>query len=174
MSRYYGRYLKLIVDMYCHMLPMKLISSYIKRRMPFLLKFVQGTVGGEDLRFVDPEFRIRYMDKFGISIEVLTMPYNSVWETVEEDAAIKLARILNDAMAEIQHMYPDRFVATATFPSLRGEALDELDRCISELNLKGVLTFTNLNGKPLDNPEFMPFYDKMTKFDLPIWIHPVH
>ena len=31
---------------------------------------------------------------------------------------------------------------------------------------------TDVNGKPLDSPEFMPIYEKMAYYDLPILIHP--
>ena len=46
------------------------------------------------------------------------------------------------------------------------------DRAIKELNLKGVQLFTPAGGKPLDSPEFLPLYEKMTGYDLPVWIHP--
>jgi len=32
--------------------------------------------------------------------------------------------------------------------------------------------FTNVNGRPLDLPEFLPIFEKMAGYDLPIWIHP--
>ena len=41
------------------------------------------------------------------------------------------------------------------------------------LHLKGVQIFTTVNGKPPDSPEFMPLYERMAQYDLPIWIHPV-
>ena len=32
--------------------------------------------------------------------------------------------------------------------------------------------YTPINNKPLDSAEFMPLYEKMAQYDLPIWIHP--
>ena len=32
--------------------------------------------------------------------------------------------------------------------------------------------FTNVNGKPLDRPEYLPLFDAMAEYDLPIWMHP--
>ena len=52
------------------------------------------------------------------------------------------------------------------------EALREADRTIKDLSFKGVQIFTNVMGKPLDLPEFMPLYERMAEHDLPIWIHP--
>jgi len=31
-----------------------------------------------------------------------------------------------------------------------------------------------MSGEPLDSPAFLPFYEKMAKYNLPIWIHPTH
>jgi predicted TIM-barrel fold metal-dependent hydrolase len=38
--------------------------------------------------------------------------------------------------------------------------------------MRGVQIFTPTNDKPLDSPEFMPLYEKMADYKLPIWIHP--
>jgi len=51
-------------------------------------------------------------------------------------------------------------------------ALKEVDRAIKDLRLRGVQIFTPTNDKPLDSPEFMPLYEKMAQYDLPIWLHP--
>ena len=36
----------------------------------------------------------------------------------------------------------------------------------------GVQIYTNVDGKPLDDPEFEPFFAAMNKLDKPIWMHP--
>jgi aminocarboxymuconate-semialdehyde decarboxylase len=50
--------------------------------------------------------------------------------------------------------------------------MKEADRAITQLHLRGVQIFTNINGEPLDEPKFRPLYELMAKHDLPIWIHP--
>ena len=37
---------------------------------------------------------------------------------------------------------------------------------------RGVQVFSNVNGRPLDEPEFRPLFEKMAAHDLPIWLHP--
>lgn len=32
--------------------------------------------------------------------------------------------------------------------------------------------FTNVDGRALDNPEFLPLFELMASYDLPIWIRP--
>jgi predicted TIM-barrel fold metal-dependent hydrolase len=53
------------------------------------------------------------------------------------------------------------------------EALKETDRAIKQLGFKGVYIHTPVDEKPLDLPEFMPLYEKMCQYDLPIVIHPM-
>jgi predicted TIM-barrel fold metal-dependent hydrolase len=53
-------------------------------------------------------------------------------------------------------------------------ALEEMDRAIAKLGAKGIQVFTNVNGRPLDDPEFYPVFERcVKKYDLPIWLHPV-
>jgi predicted TIM-barrel fold metal-dependent hydrolase len=53
-------------------------------------------------------------------------------------------------------------------------ALAEMDRAIGQLGAKGIQLFTNVNGRPLDDPEFYPIFERsVKKYDLPIWLHPV-
>jgi aminocarboxymuconate-semialdehyde decarboxylase len=47
----------------------------------------------------------------------------------------------------------------------------EAERAI-KMGAKGVQTFTNIAGHPLDEPRFRPFFAAMAKHDLPIWLHP--
>jgi aminocarboxymuconate-semialdehyde decarboxylase len=52
--------------------------------------------------------------------------------------------------------------------------MKELDRCINDLDCRGVTIASNQNGKGLESPEYFPFYEKVEKHDLPILIHPTH
>jgi aminocarboxymuconate-semialdehyde decarboxylase len=52
--------------------------------------------------------------------------------------------------------------------------MQELERLHRELGLKGVLIFSNIEGKPLDDPSMWPLYDRAAATGVPIWIHPQH
>ena len=45
--------------------------------------------------------------------------------------------------------------------------------CRQDLGARGVLLYTNVAGRPLDDPEFEPIFATMAELDLPIWLHPV-
>jgi len=78
-------------------------------------------------------------------------------------------------MFEIVAEHPDLFPAfVASLPLNNVEAsLKEMDRAIGKLGAKGIQIFTNMNGRPMDDPEFFPIFERMAKhYKLPIWVHP--
>jgi aminocarboxymuconate-semialdehyde decarboxylase len=85
-----------------------------------------------------------------------------------------LARVANDGMAELVAKYPDRFPGFIAALSMNDmdASMRELERAIGKLGACGVQVFTNVNGKPLDAPEFQPLFAAMAAHDLPIWLHP--
>ena len=115
------------------------------------------------------------MDKHGNLRHVLSVATPPLEHVVGPEDSIELAHVANDEMAELLAKYPDRFIAAVACLPLNNieAALDETDRAIKTLNFKGVQIFTSIHGKPLDSPEFMPLYEKMAAYDLPLWIHPV-
>ena len=96
-------------------------------------------------------------------------------ETVADPKkAIEFARMANDEAAELVDKYPGKFVtAIACLPmNDMDAALKEADRAIKNLHFRGIQMFTPTAGKPIDSPEFIPLYEKMSQFDLPIFLHP--
>lgn len=120
------------------------------------------------------EQRLRIMDSFESYVQVLTVSLPPVELILSPEKAAELARVTNDEMAELVSKYPDRFVsAVACLPMNNMDAaLKEVDRAIDDLGFSGVQIFTPTNDKPLDSVEFMPLFEKMSKHNLPIWIHP--
>lgn len=122
----------------------------------------------------DLDRRFEIMDKFEDLVEVLTLVEPPIEQVMDSEKAVDLAKIANDDMAELVTKYPDRFVAAVAVLPMNNmdEALKEVDRAINDLKFRGVQIYTPVNDKPLDSPEFLPFYEKMSQYDLPIWIHP--
>jgi predicted TIM-barrel fold metal-dependent hydrolase len=123
----------------------------------------------------DLDARLRMMDRFPGYKQVLTLSLPAIEFLAPRDRSPELARVANDGMAEIAAKHPDRFPAfVASLPMNNvPEALREMDRAISELGAKGIQIFTNVNGRPLDDEEFYPIFERMaSKYDLPIWVHP--
>ncbi len=50
-------------------------------------------------------------------------------------------------------------------------ALEEIDRAVS-LGARGIQIFTNVAGRPLDDPEFLPLFEEAVRRGLAVWMHP--
>jgi predicted TIM-barrel fold metal-dependent hydrolase len=123
----------------------------------------------------DVNRRFEFMDKFEDIVQVLTLVEPPIEQVTDSKKAVDLAKIANDELAELVSKHPDRFVAAvAALPMNNMDAaLQEVDRAIKDLKLRGVQLYTSVNDKPLDSPEFLPLYERMSQHDLPIWIHPL-
>jgi len=118
------------------------------------------------------ERRLEHMDRLGVDIHVLTIPAPGA-DRFEGDGASKIARIANDAIAGIAHKHPKRFIGFFTLPTYDVKAsLDELERSVNELGLRGFGCFANLNGQALDREELFPIYERLAKYKLPVYVHP--
>ena len=123
----------------------------------------------------DLDARIRMMGKFNNYKQILTLSLPAIEFLAGPDESPALARLANDGMAEIVRERPDLFPAfVASLPMNNVTAsLDEMDYAIRKLGAKGIQVFTNVNGRPLDEPEFYPIFERcVKKYDLPIWLHP--
>ena len=118
------------------------------------------------------ERRLEHMDRLGVDVHVLTIPAPGA-DRFEGDGAIKIAQVANDAIAGIARRHPKRFIGLFTLPTCNVKAsLDELERSVNELGLKGFGCFANLNGQALDREELLPIYERLAKYKLPVYIHP--
>jgi aminocarboxymuconate-semialdehyde decarboxylase len=123
---------------------------------------------------VDLDLRFRIMDQFQGYCQVLTLASPPIESYADAKLSPELARIANDGMAELVEKYPDRFVAfAASLPMNNPDAaVEEIDRAVTQLGARGVQIFSNVDGRPLDEPQFQPIFDRMAAHDLPIWLHP--
>jgi predicted TIM-barrel fold metal-dependent hydrolase len=107
---------------------------------------------------------IRFMDDAGIDMAVLT--------TNNFTGGLDQMRRWNTYCAEIVRQYPSRFVGFACIAPMAGQAaLDEIDRAVQELGLRGAHIWTRNDGRHLDDRGMWPFYARMAELDLPIDVH---
>lgn len=156
------------IDIFPHIIPLKYKDKLI-RTAPFEENFIRSTP-----MLFDLDVRFQLMDRYDGLKQVLTLARPALEDIAGPAETADLARLANEGLAELVARYPDRFpAAVASLPMNNiAAALREVDRAIGELGFKGVQIFTPINDKPLDSPEFMPLYEKMAEYNLPIWIHP--
>ena len=159
------------IDIFPHILPRTFHTRMceISERAGFMLKRTAAIPA-----MIEVDFRFRIMDQFPGYQQVLTLPGPPLEVLGNETTSPELARIANDGMAELVAKHPDRFVAfVASLPmNNTAAALAEIDRTVKDLGARGVQIYSNVNGRPLDRPEFRPVFERMAAHDLPIWLHP--
>ena len=158
------------IDIYCHFLTPKYFQALKKKAKPGF-NFQRES---DNPANVDLDVRLRLLDRYRDVVEVLSMSQPPLESICSPTDAVELAKIGNDELAELCVKHPDKFVgAVACLPLNDMEAaLAEVDRAITQLRFKGVQIYSNINGDTLDNPRFRPLWEKMVKYDLPVWIHP--
>lgn len=159
------------IDCYAHIVPPK-FKDYLfdSPKEGFTLKMYID----HSPTLFDLDHRFRIMDKYPDVVQLLTLSAISVDDIAPPKEAAQLAQRVNDEMAELVWKYPDRFAAGVATLAMGDMdlALKELDRAINQLKLRGVQMRIPINGKPVDRPEFLPLYEEMCRFNLPIWWHP--
>jgi uncharacterized protein len=161
-----------IVDIYCHIFPAKFFAEMTRIGGPRL-----GNIGAR-LRGVkklfDLDERFREMDRFGDYREIVSLPNPPIEDLAQGEGGLNLARIGNDAMAELCARHSARFptfVAAVSLTDVEG-SIKEARRAVRELAAGGVQIFTNVAGRPLDHADYEPFFAAMAELDAPIWLHP--
>ncbi|MFC1861101.1 amidohydrolase family protein [Chloroflexota bacterium] len=161
------------IDIFNHITPPKYLAA-LEKKIPTAISNQLPCRLLPSLTDLDLRFSI--MDKYEDMVQVLTLTNPPVETVVELDDAIELAKIANDEMAELVIKYPDQFIGAVACLPLNDidAALREADRAINDLNMRGVQIYSTIMGEPLTAPQFMPLWEKMTQYDLPIWIHPFY
>ena len=121
----------------------------------------------------DPRKRLDECDQTSVNVQVLsTIPVLfSYWAKPSD--TFWLSKILNDHIADIVDMYPLRFIGLGTLPMQdKTLAVKELERCMNELNFKGIQIGSNINGKNLNDADFLPIFEAASDLGSSIFVHP--
>ncbi|MXZ90062.1 MAG: amidohydrolase [Chloroflexi bacterium] len=119
-----------------------------------------------------PEQRLADMESLGVDIHVVS-PFSGFYN-YELDAGLAMAssRETNDEISQMMMSWPDRFHGLATLPMQDvPAAVQELERVMVELEFKGAVIDDKVNGKLLDDPEFMPFWKAAEQLGAVILFH---
>ena len=117
-------------------------------------------------RVFDIEGCVRYMEECGVDMALIGL---ATWT----DAGLDVCKMINDGQTKLMKDYPGKFVPLAYVPLLDGQpAIDELDRAVNDLGLKGVNITTSLRGVTIDDPQFKPFFKKVSQLNIPVVVHP--
>jgi predicted TIM-barrel fold metal-dependent hydrolase len=121
--------------------------------------------------YFDVDVKLAAMDANGIAQTALSInDPGPEWFGADGPA---VAQLLNDFVAGVVRRHPTRFFGLCVLPLQDMRAsLAELDRCVRQLGMKGILLYTNLAGKFPDEPEFRPLFARAVELDVPVLLHP--
>lgn len=125
--------------------------------------------------FFDNDKQYEVCKAAGITRRLISpaMQLNTWVETLTSCRSVELARKVNDCSAGLMAKYPDMIRPMASVNPLEPEDnLAELDRCLDELGMIGVVVEPSWMGKFLDEPEFYGFWEHINARDVPVFMHP--
>ena len=121
-----------------------------------------------DERLILAEMDRRKLDAAAISPPPQLFAYWSDPEVGE-----RIARSVNDGLAEMRRARPDRFLPLASLPLQdAARAARELERACGELGLRGAALCTHVNGVDLDMAALDQVFAAAERLDVPLFLHP--
>jgi aminocarboxymuconate-semialdehyde decarboxylase len=171
----------MIIDMHNHFFPAEAVrataSAEFGTRPDGTLTLVDP--GGHATPLVsdliDPDRQIASMRAQGIDRRTLVPPPFTLRYDLPVEAGIPWSRAVNDGIAEVAQSRPEAFIGFGTVPLQNpAAAVNELDRAVSELGLRGIEIATNIAGVELDDPGLAPFWSRLEAIGIPVLIHPHH
>ena len=122
----------------------------------------------------DIDYREQVLRDSGVDTQVITLttPGTHIEETA---AALRLARLTNDAFARVVADKRGRFASLATLPLCDPAAsAAELRRAMEQLKFPGAMVFSNINGIALSDERFWKVWETANELGAVIHIHPTN
>jgi len=121
--------------------------------------------------FFDAERRIEAMAASGVDAEVLTpMPPLLRYDLAPADG-LAVARYVNEWVATLCAIAPDRFYGFGLVPLQDPEAAAAELATIREQGLYGVEIASNVLGASIGDEQFLPFFAEADRLGIPIFVH---
>ncbi len=170
------------VDVQSHVFPQAYAEMYVNasgfvsadRLGPRQYRLRYGNIQQFHLDLDDyaPARKLAAMDQAGIDVSVLSVNIPAP-SRLPPDSRLQGARLCNDFLADLCHNSGDRFVAIASLPLPDvDDSIRELERAVTELDLRGVFCCSHLDGTYLDDPVLEPFYARVAALGVPLVLHP--
>ncbi|MGH7353429.1 MAG: amidohydrolase family protein [Candidatus Rokuibacteriota bacterium] len=120
-----------------------------------------------------PEERLKDMDAQGVDVQVVSIHTPFFGYHLDAAQGRALAREVNDEIAGMTRQWPRRFAGLATLPVQDVKAsIDELERAVTVLGLKGAELDTVVNGLNWDEPKFLPLFKAAEQMGAVLFFHP--
>lgn len=120
------------------------------------------------------EQRLEDMDRLGIDVQAISPSPGQYFYFADPETGREAARAVNDGMADAVAAHPDRLVGMGTVPLQNVEmAITEMQRCVRDLDLRGIEISSNVNGRDFHDEEFRPFFAAAEELGILLFLHPL-
>jgi predicted TIM-barrel fold metal-dependent hydrolase len=131
---------------------------------------IEKPKGYQNLNYIQGEYilenQLTDMDKAGVQKAILKVPGSSEWMSLD------MCKHFNNEMFKHVQQSNGRLAALAVVPPYgTKDCIQELERCILELGMKGVQLSAHYGELYLDNEIFAPFFKKLNEMNLTCYIH---
>jgi len=159
------------IDAYTHFFPKKFFDKMLE---------VAGQYKdmGKRVRAIPPLYdldaRKRIVDTHKDYQQILAYPQPPIEQLAKTPQQMdEYVRLINDGFAELCAKESSHFPGWVAQVCLDAPdaGVGEAERAI-KMGALGVQIYTNVVGKPLDRPQYRPFWKKMNELGKPIWLHP--
>lgn len=170
----------MIIDVHNHYYPPAFIDAL--RKGPSVMTIEDDAEGNPvlvspgDKNFAvrghrDIAYRERAIAAAGVDMQVITLTAPGTTLEAPERSA-QLAKLVNDALAQVISERPKHFAALATLPLNNPNAtVAEFDRVMA-LGFKGCMVYGNVNGVALHDARYTPLWERANDAGAVIHIHP--
>ena len=172
-----------IIDFHNHYYPPAYLDAI--ERGPSAVRVTRDAEGNPTLHYPgdynvavrghrDIDYREQVLREAGVDTQVITLTTPGT-HIEAPAAAVRLAKLVNDAFARVVADKNGRFVALATLPLNDPEAsVFELRRAVEQLHFSGAMLFSNVNGMPLYDKRLWSLYEVANELEAVLYIHPTN
>lgn len=140
-----------------------------------LLDLGVGFSGGKSIGCWTPEMSLQHMEALGVQTGFCSISEPALYPVVARDPALarKLARQINEYMADLKQRYPGRFGAFAVLPmpDVPG-SIQEAEYALQVLGLDGIGLLSNYGGEYLGDSKFDPIMETLQGLGAVVYVHP--
>ncbi len=176
----------MIIDLHTHIVPDEFPAADGRAsaaRWPSMDHFEPGRakvmIGGKNFRTVteqcwNPQKRATDLKSEGADAHVISpMPeLLSYWFTPQD--GLDMARYINDFIGKMVQASPKHFYGLGMVPLQDPELAAKELQHVKSAGLLGIELGSNILGKSLGEPQFLPFFQEAERLDLAIFVHALH